>query len=336
MLDISSARITHCVVHRIGNRLREEGYELSSQEVQGTAALHGTLLRHYLAPLARGGEEFQFYHESDITLNATRQFSSRALAKPSNFLELSHSIAKHLYSASTHPSITGGEFIAILFQDVRIAEESKMALGLYKIEQRETFLDVKKSGDFLNLIELNGIPVSNIQKGALIVGDELSLYVKESGGQQAKYWIESFLKARPKQSEKSTVKLAAEFVKQVCSRIDVEAGVALRRDLVDALAESDSLLFGQVEDISERYIEKNEIKRLTHQLEESSGFSSLQDSSINCGLLAKQTKRVLRQYPLADGVDIAISNPRARLEKCVINKTKNGYRAIIDVELGSE
>ena len=334
MLDISSARVTRCVVHRVGNRLREEGCDLSSQEVQGTAELHGTLLRHYLAPLVRTGEEFEFYHESDIALNAARQFSSRIFDASKDFLQLSQNIAKHLYSASSHPSIAGGEFIAILFQDIRITKESKLALGLYKIEQRETFLDVEKFGSALNLIELNGIPVSSIQKGALIFNDELNLLIKESGGQQTKYWAESFLKARPKQTQKSTTKLAAEFVKQVCSRIDVEAGAALRRDLVDIFSENESLLYSEVEDVSHRYLDRNEIERLTQQLEAQSGFSSLQESPIDSALLAKQARSVLRQYPLADGIGITISNPRARLEKCAVNKTKNGYRAIIDIELG--
>ncbi|QKL55750.1 hypothetical protein HI814_03220 [Ralstonia solanacearum] len=336
MLDISSARVTHCVVHRVGNRLREEGCDLSSREVQGTAELHGTLLRHYLTPLARGADEFEFYHESDITLNATRQFSSRILNAPDDFLLLSQSIAKHLYSASSHPSIAGGEFIAILFQDVRVDEESRLALGLYKIEERETFLDVEKFGDALNLIELNGIPVTSIQKGALVIGGDLSIYAKESTGHQTKYWIDTFLKGRPKQTEKSTTKLAAELVKQVCSRIDVEAGVALRRDLVDAFSENESLRYKEVEEFSERYLDKGEIERLTRQLEEQSGFSSLQEISMSSALLAKQTRNVLRQYPLSDGIGITISNPHARLEKCAINKTKSGYRAIIDIELGGQ
>ncbi|NRD82778.1 nucleoid-associated protein [Burkholderia pseudomallei] len=333
MLDISSARIVHCVVHRVGNRLREEGCELSSQEVRGTAELHGTLLKHYLAPLAKGADEFDFYHESDIALNAVRQFSSRIFENPDNFLRLSQNIAKHLYSASSHPSITGGEFIEILFHDIRVDGESRLAIGVYKIEQREPFLEVEKSGDALNLIELSGIPVSNIQKGALIIDSDFHLYAKESGGQQAKYWVDSFLKARPRQTEKSTAKVAAEFVKQVCSRIDVDAGVALRRDLVDVFSKNETLLYKDIEDTSRQYLDSEEIERLTNQLEEQSGFHSLQKSPVESALLMKQARNTLRRYPLAHGVGITIENPNAHLEKCVVSKTKNGYKAIIDINI---
>lgn len=333
MLDISSARVVCCVVHQVGNRLREEGCELSQQEVRGTSELHGTLLRHYLAPLVKTGEEFELYHESDITLNAVRQFSSRVFSEKDDFISLTQKLAKQLYAASTHPSIAGGEFIAILFQDVRIDGEAQFALGLYKIEQREIFLDVERTSNSLNLIELSGIPVSNIQKGALILGNTFDMRVKESGGQQTKYWVEAFLKARPRQTGKSTAKLAAQLLKQVCSRIDVEAGMSLRRDLADVFSENETLNYRDVEEVSERYLDRDEVIRLTHQLEDQSGFSSLATSAIDSAMLSRQTRNVLRQYPLGNGVGITISNPKARLDKCTINKTENGYRAIIDVDI---
>ncbi|MGQ3051853.1 MAG: nucleoid-associated protein [Roseateles sp.] len=333
MLDVSSARVVRCVVHRVGNRLREEGCELSHQEVRGTAELHGTLLRHYLAPLAKTGEEFELYHESDIALNAIRQFSSRIFSENDDFINLTQNIAKQLYAASVHPSVAAGEFIAILFHDVRIQGEPHFALGLYKIEQRETFLDVEKTGNSLNLVELSGIPVSNIQKGALILDNSFGVHVKESSGQQTKYWAEAFLKARPIQTEKSTAKLAAQFVKQVCSRIDVEAGVSLRRDLVDVFSANETLSFRDVEEVSERYLDRDAVSRLTHQLEEQSGFSSLATSAIDSAALTRQARNVLRQYPLGEGIGITISNPKARLDKCTISKTARGYRAIIDIDV---
>ncbi len=100
MIDISSARVVHCVVHKVGNRLREEGVRLSSDEIRRNADLHGTLLRHYLAPLAQERLANEFYHESDIGLNAVRQFSLRTFERPQDFVSHSQSVAKHLYSVS--------------------------------------------------------------------------------------------------------------------------------------------------------------------------------------------------------------------------------------------
>lgn len=334
MLDVSSTRVTHCVVHRVGNRLREEGCEFSQKEVRGIEELCGTLLRHYLTPFAKSGEDYEFYHESDISLNAVMQFGSRILADAGSFLKVSQSIAKHLYSVSTHPSIAEGEFIVILFQDVRVDGVSHNALGFYKIEQREIFFDVEKSNDSMNLIEMNGIPVSNIQKGALIIGGDAGVFVKETGSQQTRYWVELFLKARPRQNKKSTSKLAAEFVKQVCSRIDVEAGMSLRRDLVEIFSDNENINYKDVEEISEKYLDRDEVSRLTQQLEEKSGFSALSESTLDSALLTRQAKNVLHHYPLSKDISLTIANSKARLEKCSISKTKSGYRAIIDIDLG--
>ena len=142
MIDVSSARVARCAVHRVGNRVREEGYLLSEGEVRGTGDLHGTLLRNYLAPLAKSDDEFEFYHESDISLNALRRFSGNVFEDPASFLRQTQNIAKSLYSASTHPQISGGEFIAILFNDVRVEGRSIQSLGLYRIEAREPLFDL--------------------------------------------------------------------------------------------------------------------------------------------------------------------------------------------------
>lgn len=50
MVDISSARIIKLIVHRIGNKLRDEGFTLSDQEAVRTPTLDDLLLKSYLAP----------------------------------------------------------------------------------------------------------------------------------------------------------------------------------------------------------------------------------------------------------------------------------------------
>ena len=177
----------HCVVHKVGNRLREEGVVLSSDEIMGNADLHGTLLRHYLAPLTQDRLANEFYHESDMDLNAIHQFSRRIFERPLDFVSHTHSVAKHLYSVSNHPSVSGGELISILYGDVRVNEESRSAVGIYKIEERESFFDVVEESGKLNLVEYHGIPV-RIQKGALILQGINEVLSKEAGNNISKYW----------------------------------------------------------------------------------------------------------------------------------------------------
>ena len=123
MIDISSAKLTKLIVHRIGNKLRDEGFTFSEHEIDHASTLDDLLLRNYLSAGIKLGELYDFYHESDLSLNVINHFSNLIFQNSDTFAEHTKSIAKHLYSASTHPNIGGGEFISILFGDIRTEDD---------------------------------------------------------------------------------------------------------------------------------------------------------------------------------------------------------------------
>lgn len=332
MIDVSSARIVRCSVHHVGNRLREEGIRLSSEEVQGDAALHETLLAHYLAPLATERLGFEFFHESDLDLNAVRQFATKAFEKPDAFLKQSQSIAKHLYAASTHPSINGGELISILYQDVRVDGTPQLALGVYKVEERETFLDViEKRGEF-NLIEHDGIP-ARVQKGALILGSG-SVYSKESGSSAAKYWAESFLKIRPLRTSASSARAAASFVKAISERLDVESKLELRHHIDALVGTEDALSFSSIKSVGDQFLGSAATSEILGAIEDRSGFTMPGEHSIESSLFRKESRAMSRLFPLIDGVSLSLSASAGRLKSCGVQKTKTGTRITIDIDAG--
>lgn len=197
MIDISSAEIAKIIVHRVGNRIREEGYSLSNQEVKRTKDIDDTFLRHYLAPLVRSNDIYGFYHESDIGLNAVYHFTNQVFAEPSSFSEQSQNIAKHLYSASTHPKISSGELIIIFFTGLIVDGVTCDALGIYRIEMKDSYLDVDDDSGAFQLIERTGISLEKMQKGALVLSTDNRVFAIDSLSQKTKYWMESFLKITP-------------------------------------------------------------------------------------------------------------------------------------------
>lgn len=76
MIDISSAKVTKLIVHRIGNKLRDEGFTLSEHEIDHASTLDDLLLRNYLSAGIKQGELYDFYHESDLSLNVINHFST--------------------------------------------------------------------------------------------------------------------------------------------------------------------------------------------------------------------------------------------------------------------
>ena len=240
MFDVSSSKVDKVIVHRVGNRTREEGYTLSTQEVKRTEYLSDLLLRHYLVPLAKANDAYNFYHESDLKLNAIHSFAKQIFAESSTFGEQSQNIAKHLYSASTHSKIVGGELIIILFKGLIADGSTCDAIGIYRIETKDTYLDVKDDAGALQLIERTGISLDRIQKGALILSHDIHVLAIDSLSQNTKYWLDSFLKVAPRSTPKACARLGGTLLKAVSSKMsDPNAALELGSRISKTMQESD-------------------------------------------------------------------------------------------------
>lgn len=214
MIDISSAKVDRIIVHKVGNKIREENFDLSSDLSQSTPDLQDLFLKNYLYPLSIQKDIYNFFHESDITLNAAFKFVTQIFNDNSLFVEQTHNLAKHLYSVSTHPNISSGELIIFLISDIRIEGQPKQGLAILKIENREEYLDVIENGDTFELTEKSGISLTKIQKGALIINDSFQVSVIDNLSQKTKYWLDNFLKITPKSTPESYAKLGSNLLKK--------------------------------------------------------------------------------------------------------------------------
>ncbi len=82
--------------------------------------------------------------------------------EPASFHEISVAIANHLFEQSTHPKIKGGEFYMVLFNDVVVDGEVVDALGIFKSENKDTFLKVMLRQQGFELEAQQGINVKKI------------------------------------------------------------------------------------------------------------------------------------------------------------------------------
>lgn len=79
-MKIDSARVVKLIVHRVGNRIREEGIRLSTHAVDASTDVDAILVDNYLRGTLDGGERYAFTHESTLDLNDVRRFAIEALA----------------------------------------------------------------------------------------------------------------------------------------------------------------------------------------------------------------------------------------------------------------
>ncbi|MGB0849061.1 MAG: nucleoid-associated protein [Thiolinea sp.] len=334
MIDTSQARISKLIVHQIGNQNREEGYTLSQEEAKRSDTLDELLIKSYLLPSVRLGHSYDFYHESDLSLNTIHHFSSLIFDDPAQFNLHSQSIAKHLYSVSTHPNIGGGEFIIILFDGLSVEDQPTQALGFFRIEGKSDYLDVEDSNGSLSVIDRIGISMDRIQKGALTLSGSKQVYVIDSLGQKTKYWMNAFLKASLSETPKTTAKAAGDFLKAVSDKVEsADQALEFNQKLEASLSGADELSLGQIRELSGNYLGEEQVSELLDEVREQVGLGMSDEASIDTKQLDRYTRNVRNKARLGDGISVIVARDKGHIAAVDVEKTENGLRAVVDIEL---
>ncbi len=193
-------------LHNVGNRLLDEEYKLSAKNIDIKTELKELMAFYFISPF-RSNEYFNLYHDSDLSLNEVFVYVSKIFDNPENLLEQSVNLAKHLYEQSVHPKIKGGEFYTVYFKDCIVNGVTTDAVGLFKSENKDTFLKVFPSGDGFEIESEKGVNINKLDKGCLIFNVEkengylVALVDNTNKGAEAQYWIDNFLHVRPRKDE---------------------------------------------------------------------------------------------------------------------------------------
>ena len=230
-------------VHSVGNKSTDEGCFLSKNIVDVNLELK-ELLTHYFVSSFKFHESFSFYHDIDIKMNELFSCVTAIFSNPETLLEQSINLAKHLYEQSVHPKIKGGEFYTVYFQNCVLDGKSVDAVGLFKSENKDTFLKVYPSGDGFEIESENGININKLDKGCLIFNAEredgyvVAIVDNTNKGIEAHYWTDDFLHVRQRKDEyyntQNILTLTKNFIKdEMPQQFDIS-----RADQVDLLNRS--------------------------------------------------------------------------------------------------
>lgn len=199
MVFSGDSEIVDIAVHRTGNKQLEEELFLSGSSLHPDEKMKDLLLHYFLLPFKTD----LFYHfsseEEGLAKNPVYRAVSDIFDDPGRLYEQSLILARYLYDHSTHPHIKGGEFYTVYFKDCILEDEIVDVIGLFKSENKDTFLKVEPDGSGITLKYDQGINIHKLDKGCLIFNTE-----KESGykvavidqtnrSSEARYWTEGFL-----------------------------------------------------------------------------------------------------------------------------------------------
>ncbi|HEY0610383.1 MAG TPA: nucleoid-associated protein [Chitinophaga sp.] len=204
MIHVSAFQdLAHLAIHKVGNSSQDEPLICSQAPLDlQDETISQLLLTYFIQPFNNNAEYFRFYHEADLQLNEVFQYCKRIFADKENFYEQSVNIAKHLYKHSTHPKIKGGELYIAYFSKCLTDGEEAEAIGIFKSENRDTYLKVFLSNDNYQVNYEDGININKLDKGCLIFNIEeengYKVSVIDSIGKQSEavYWKDAFLQVQ--------------------------------------------------------------------------------------------------------------------------------------------
>lgn len=196
MIDVSESKLVKYVMHHVGEQLVLNDEAFSQPEILLQAAF--TQLAFHKIDW---DQRFEFFHETDLGLNEIYTYITSIFDQEGTFLDQTKNIATHLSSSSQHPGIKSGDLFIGLFDHCMMATgESKKALAIVKIEDKEIFLDVKNNAEKVTVDGIDGINVKKANNMAVIVdmGANQSplVFIKTKKKEDVVYWQERFLKIK--------------------------------------------------------------------------------------------------------------------------------------------
>lgn len=207
-----NARIEKLVIHKIGSRSEntENVYSKSClplDSYDGESPIPMLLKQYFVASF----REPNLYHfegrNADLATNLVYGSACAIFDNPNVFYEHSRILAQLLYENSLHPNIKPGEFYVSLFDDIEIFGETVKCIGLFKSENKETYLKVATNGESFEVNCEDGINIKKLDKGCLIFNVEresgfaVSLIDKISKQGEAVFWKDNFLGLTLRQDE---------------------------------------------------------------------------------------------------------------------------------------
>lgn len=201
MFDFSELVMEQLVVHRVGNKLREEGIVVSPNEYCFTDGNVEELLLKYFLSAFREKVFYKFFHETNLHLNEVYMYASNVFVDRQRFYEQSVNILKHLYEQSTHPQIKGGEFYMAYFSGCLVNQQKVAAIGIFKTENKENYLKVSNGKTGFSIDADKGINIKKLDKGSIIFNiesvDGYRVAIVDNvnkGENEARYWKNDFLR----------------------------------------------------------------------------------------------------------------------------------------------
>jgi len=198
MIDFTEANIKKLFFGRLA--AQEILFTSDTLEDFGETSSGLILKKLFLKPFTNSVASFEFSHPVNIEHNSLFSLS-RDIFHGDEFAEKAELILGYLASVSVHPNIKDGDVFVVEFENLLFGSASFRALGFYKIENKETYVDIAATATEKGQLNFKqGIGDKSIDKACLVLySDEpYTLLIVDKHGGSTDYWIHDFINASPK------------------------------------------------------------------------------------------------------------------------------------------
>ncbi|MFD1738899.1 hypothetical protein ACFSCX_20505 [Bacillus salitolerans] len=327
MFDFFNANLEQLIVHKIGNKLREEGIIFSEkpQDIQDEN-MKEILLKYFLSSF-NFEKVYRFHHESDLNLNEIYTYLSRVFRMENELFEESSNIARFLYSKSYHPRIKSGELYISYISNCIINGKSTDCIGIFKSENRDHFLKVNSEENNLSIYVDQGIDMKRLEKGCIVFNvDEKQGYKvlvidnTKSNSEEAKYWKVDFLNVT---SEKNNTYYTEKYIK-ICNNFydkAYESGDYEKQEIIEKKNQTLNYFSSNdhfdIDDYSSRIIKSEKYINEFNKIIKSSEEIPMSKFNIEPNVVKKEIKKFKNIIKLDNNFELTIktNNKDGELEK---------------------
>lgn len=139
MINFQETKIKKIIIHKVGNKHRDEDLILSDSVIQidKESTIENMLLNHLLRPFKKL-DLFEFNHEVDLLFNENYK-QCKWTFSDETFLTSSQMLANNMFDENS-AKCKECDFIFVLFEDVIVNDETLNAIGIYRSENSQYFV----------------------------------------------------------------------------------------------------------------------------------------------------------------------------------------------------
>ncbi len=237
--------IKNFVAHYVGNKSVDGTLKLTKNVGAPSGSEDAEILtKHFLEPFKEVDALYNFSHEIEVGLNDVYHVAQSIFRDNDTLINGSLSLAQILFNKSLHPQINPGDFFCVLFNDCIIEGEVVQALGLYKFENKQTFIKSDYGNGILSYAIEKGFTQGKVDKGALIIninegkGYKVMVIDKKNQSFEARYWLDDFLKLKSEMTAYSNTQSFLDLTKQFVTNQSPDEPRFNKVDQVDLLRKS--------------------------------------------------------------------------------------------------